>query len=86
MIYIDNLIHDKVPYIISYQDYLHYSATDGNTTKSGTLNEGEYLKVTGFSNQVTIELSSELGYVYTIDNTISHTSDDSMVLARLEMD
>ncbi|MFQ6056836.1 MAG: hypothetical protein ACE5J3_12745 [Methanosarcinales archaeon] len=43
----DNLLNDKVPYIISYQDSLHYNATDGNTTKTGILKEGEYVKVTG---------------------------------------
>ncbi|HID26935.1 MAG TPA: hypothetical protein EYP22_03740, partial [Methanosarcinales archaeon] len=60
MVYMDNLLHTKVPYIISYQDSLYYTATDGSITKTGTLNEGEYIKVTGLSNQVTIELSSEL--------------------------
>ncbi|MFQ6062482.1 MAG: hypothetical protein ACE5J9_04815, partial [Methanosarcinales archaeon] len=82
MVYMDNLLHTKVPYIISYQDSLHYTATDGNITKTGTLNEGEYVKVTGLANQVTIDLSSELGYVYTIDDSFTSTSDDSMVLAR----
>ena len=80
--YFDHLEHHRVAYIVSYANGLEYKATDGQKEVSGTIDEGQSVKIENFSGPTRIELSSVEGYVYTMDNDFSHGSDDAITLIR----
>ena len=80
--YFDHLEHHRVAYIVSYANGLEYKATDGQKEISGTIDEGQSVKIENFSGPTRIELSSLEGYVYTMDRDFGHGSDDAITLIK----
>ena len=74
----------RVVYIVSYENGLEYSVTDNSNKKSGTVDEGNFVKIDNrdFAGPIKIELSNNAGYAYGTDERIDDRSDDAITLIR----